>query len=128
MVAGQDRKDPEVLRVYIGSFWDNPNGKPEHDNERLFQSEYDDLVSDLKSLPRNSAVRKVNELVARADGKGARVYLEPLEGEMLSLWGKAKKQEKLLANLEAEFVRISQKHGSRGDFPRRGRFPRFAIV
>ena len=124
---GKIVKTPEVLRVYIGSFWDNPNGKPEHDNERLFQSEYDDLVSDLKSLPRNSAVRKVNELVKRARMAKVHAYiLSHLRGEMPSLWGKAKKQEKLLANLEAEFVRISQKHMvPRGDFPRREKIPAF---
>lgn len=42
---------PEVLRVYIGSFW----AQPLHfkDNEELFAMEQRDLMRDLTDLPRN---------------------------------------------------------------------------
>jgi len=54
----------EALRVYIGSFWDKPYEND--DNAKLFEAEQRDLVEDLLALPRNSAVRKINELVKRA--------------------------------------------------------------
>eukprot|EP00479_Gromia_sphaerica_P005766 TRINITY_DN16857_c0_g1_i1.p1 TRINITY_DN16857_c0_g1~~TRINITY_DN16857_c0_g1_i1.p1 ORF type:complete len:102 (+),score=22.85 TRINITY_DN16857_c0_g1_i1:55-360(+) len=61
---GKVFQTPEVLRVYIGSFWDKPYKF--EDNKELFQAEQNDLLADLRSLPRNSAVRKINELVKRA--------------------------------------------------------------
>lgn len=48
---------PEVPRVYIGSFWDQPLRNEEL--RSLFESEMADLIADLKSLPRNNALRKV---------------------------------------------------------------------
>ncbi len=55
---------PEVIRVYIGSFWD----KPLHFdiNRKLFEAEEQDLFDDIQSLPKNSAVRKLNEIIKRA--------------------------------------------------------------
>ena len=55
---------PEVMRVYIGSFWNHPLASQE--NAHLFSAEQQDLLDDLRNLPANSAVRKVNELVKRA--------------------------------------------------------------
>jgi EH domain-containing protein 1 len=55
---------PEVARVYIGSFWD----KPFHYDSmrRLFELESQDLFKDLQSLPKNAALRKLNDLIKRA--------------------------------------------------------------
>uniref|UniRef100_A0A1I7XEQ1 Glutathione-specific gamma-glutamylcyclotransferase n=1 Tax=Heterorhabditis bacteriophora TaxID=37862 RepID=A0A1I7XEQ1_HETBA len=61
---GKVFKTPEVSRVYIGSFWDHPL---HYDiNRRLFQDEQHDLFQDLQALPRNAALRKLNDLIKRA--------------------------------------------------------------
>ncbi len=49
--------------MYVGSFWDEP--LVNKDNKQLFEMEHNDLMRDLRDLPRNSAIRKINELVKR---------------------------------------------------------------
>ena len=55
---------PEVARVYIGSFWDQPFLYA--DNRALFEAEASDLIGDLQTLPDNAALRKINDLIKRA--------------------------------------------------------------
>ena len=64
---------PEVVRVYIGSFWDQPFLHSE--NRALFEAESADLFEDLQSLPRNAALRKLNDLIKRARLAKVRVFL-----------------------------------------------------
>jgi hypothetical protein len=61
---------PEVVRVYVGSFWDQL--RQDSENYPLLVAEQADLLRDLRDLPRNAAIRKVNELVKRA--RMAKVY------------------------------------------------------
>ena len=90
---GKVLQTPEVARVYIGSFWDQPlrfdvnrrycNSFELYDFNcqmskflkcfnhyiyicRLFEDEEQDLFKDLQSLPRNAALRKLNDLIKRA--------------------------------------------------------------
>ncbi|ETO26663.1 EH-domain containing 4, partial [Reticulomyxa filosa] len=54
---GKVVQTPEVMRVYISSFWEKEYENKEA--EKLFDLEKNDLLADLKSLPREAAIRKV---------------------------------------------------------------------
>lgn len=117
---GKVIETPEVVRVYIGSFW-NPPKAPEHDCQQaaLLEAEQTDLLSDLHNLPRNAAIRRINEIIKRA--KLARVHaiiLNHLRTQMPTVWGRSGKQNKLIANLQGEFAKVQQQHRlPPGDFP-----------
>ena len=61
---GKILNTPEVPRVYIGSFWNQP--LVHTTNQLLFEIEEQDLFRDLQSLPRNAALRKLNDFIKRA--------------------------------------------------------------
>lgn len=109
---------PEVMRVYVGSFW-TPPADFAAQNCDLIATEHADLLRDLHSLPRQSAMRKVNELVKRA--RLARVHahiIESLRREMPTFFGRSAKQNKLICNLADEFTRVQKLHNlPPGDFP-----------
>jgi GTPase SAR1 family protein len=105
---GKVIKTPEVTRVFVGSFTDNPTNL-NHENSELFKAERADLLADLFSLPRNAAVRKVNETLKRA--RLARLHaiiMASLREQMPSFWGKGKKQQQLLDDLPKQFKKVGQ--------------------
>ncbi|XP_051520345.1 EH domain-containing protein 2 [Myxocyprinus asiaticus] len=108
---------PEVLRVYIGSFWSSPMRMT--DNRRLFEQEEADLFADIQNLPRNSALRKLNDLVKRARLVRAHAYIiSCLKEEMPLVFCRDKKKRDLIYDLPMIFSRIQQRHQiSPGDFP-----------
>ncbi|KAI8328155.1 P-loop containing nucleoside triphosphate hydrolase protein [Chlamydoabsidia padenii] len=110
---------PEVMRVYLGSFWTDKPPNCFDDCRALIEAESKDLLRDLKNLRRNAAIRKVNDIVKRA--RTARVHaliIGHLKKEMPSMFGKKKKSAKLLDNLDVEFQKIQQRHHlPSGDFP-----------
>lgn len=131
---------PEVARVYIGSFWDQPL---RYDiNRRLFEAEEQDLFADLQSLPRNAALRKLNDLIKRARLAKVRspdqatfvqeliiltscscfqvhaYIIAALRKDMPSMFGKDSKKKELIKNLDALYSQIQREHQiSPGDFP-----------
>ncbi|XP_016123561.1 EH domain-containing protein 4-like isoform X1 [Sinocyclocheilus grahami] len=108
---------PEVVRVYLGSFWAKPLQNAE--NRHLFEAETQDVFRDIQSLPRNAALRKLNDLIKRARLAKVHAYIiSYLKKEMPSLFGKEKKKEELIAHLP-EIYQILQRehHISPGDFP-----------
>jgi Domain of unknown function (DUF5600) len=108
---------PEVARVYVGSFWQQP--LQNMDNAELFEVEERDLMKDLAILPRQSAVRKINELVKRIRKVKTLAYIiGHLKSQMPTIMGKEKKQQKLLSDLPAVFRVILKKYNlAPGDFP-----------
>jgi predicted GTPase len=95
---GKTMPSPEVARVYVGSFWQQPLQNT--DNAELFEMEERDLMRDLAVLPRQSAVRKINELVKRIRKVKTLAYIiGHLKKEMPALVGKEKKQKKLITDL-----------------------------
>ncbi|GLU23824.1 hypothetical protein SLE2022_398000 [Rubroshorea leprosula] len=118
---GKVLNTPEVVRVYIGSF----NDKPVNDNatgpigKELFEKEQEDLLSDLKDIPKRACDRRINEFVKRARAVKIHAYIiSHLKKEMPAMMGKAKTQQRLINNLEDEFAKVQREfHLPRGDFP-----------
>ncbi|XP_072402144.1 EH domain-containing protein 1-like [Diabrotica undecimpunctata] len=114
---GKVLQTPEVARVYIGSFWDQPL---RYDvNRRLFEDEEQDLFKDLQSLPRNAALRKLNDLIKRARLAKVHAYIiAELRKEMPSMFGKDSRKKELIKNLGQIYDKLQREHQiSPGDFP-----------
>lgn len=63
---GKVVQTPEVMRVYLSSFWTEKPPNCFEDCRDLIEAESKDLLRDLKELRRNAAIRKINEIVKRA--------------------------------------------------------------
>lgn len=76
-------------------------------------------MKDLAILPRQSAVRKINELVKRIRKVKALAYIIGyLKAQMPTVMGKEKKQQKLIQDMPNVFRTIMKKHNlAPGDFP-----------
>lgn len=108
---------PEVVRVYIGSFWDRP--MQDTSNRQLFEMEQEDLFADIQTLPRTAAVRKLNEMIKRAKlAKVHAIILAHLRSEMPTLFGKQSKKEQLIKELAIVFNTLHKRNNiPAGDFP-----------
>jgi len=108
---------PEVSRVYIGSFWDQPLHCDEM--RRLFEGEENDLYTSLAHLPRSAAIRKLNDLIKRIRLAKVHAYLlDHLKKKMPSMFGKGKEQKKLIENLTEVYKVIAKDRNlPLGDFP-----------
>jgi len=119
---GKVFKTPEVLRVYVGSFWDE-DYQNDH-NAELFDAEATDLIADLRGLPRHCATRKINEFVKRTrQMKVHALIIEHLRKQFGWFGSKDKKQNKLLNNLRGEFKDIAKAENlNLNDFPNPEKF------
>ncbi|RWS30308.1 EH domain-containing protein 3-like protein [Leptotrombidium deliense] len=114
---GKVLNTPEVARVYIGSFWDQPLRYDA--NRKLFEVEEQDLFNDIQSLPRNAALRKLNDLIKRARLAKVHAYIiSSLRREMPSMFGKDSKKKELIKHLSNIYMEIEKEHQIPvGDFP-----------
>ncbi|PPR86576.1 hypothetical protein GOBAR_AA34118 [Gossypium barbadense] len=118
---GKVLNTPEVVRVYIGSFNDKPVNEAATGpiGKELFEKEQEDLLSDLKDIPKKACDRRINEFVKRARAAKIHAYIiAHLKKEMPAMIGKAKTQQRLIDNLEGEFGKVQRDHHlPPGDFP-----------
>ncbi|XP_019247610.1 PREDICTED: EH domain-containing protein 1 isoform X2 [Nicotiana attenuata] len=118
---GKVLNTPEVSRVYIGSFNDKPINEAATGpvGKELFEKEQDDLLTDLKNIPKKACDRRINEFVKRARAAKIHSYIiSHLKKEMPAMIGKSKTQQKLIDNLEDQFVKVQKEHHlPPGDFP-----------
>ncbi|XP_047315448.1 EH domain-containing protein 1-like [Impatiens glandulifera] len=118
---GKVLNTPEVARIYIGSFNDRPINEVASGpvGKELFEKEQDDLLQDIKDIPKKACDRRINEFVKRARAAKIHSYIiGHLRKEMPAMMGKAKTQQRLIDNLEDEFGKVQREHHlPAGDFP-----------
>mmetsp|Transcript_16031 Transcript_16031/g.30254 ORF Transcript_16031/g.30254 Transcript_16031/m.30254 type:complete len:670 (+) Transcript_16031:164-2173(+) len=114
---GKIFKSPEVVRVYTGSYWDEP--LVHDDFQHMFDSDEYLLVNELINLPKSYAERKVNEVVKRIRIIKVHIcILTYLRKQMPRWFGKRRVQEALIEDLEQIFDVVRVAHNlSIGDFP-----------
>ena len=115
---GKVMNTPEVCRVYMGSFWDKP--LQETGQEELLSQEEMDLMNDIRRLPQQAVMRRINELVKRARSVKVHAYIVHYLRKQLPYnpWSKRDKQKRLIGRLEQEFMGAARRYGlPRGDFP-----------
>ena len=119
---GRVIRNPEVTRVYLGSFWDQPLRYDYFKD--LFAVEQMDLFADLRALPANSMLRKINDLVRRAHvSKAHALLLSYLRKQIPKMFGKQKKQQELIDNMSDIFHMIQTEYRlPSSDFPPMDRF------
>ena len=81
--------------------------------------EEQDLFQDLQSLPRNAALRKLNDLIKRARLAKVHAYIiSALRKDFPTVFGKDSKKKELIKNLGQIYEQIQREHQiSPGDFP-----------
>ncbi|KAM7495600.1 hypothetical protein LguiB_030209 [Lonicera macranthoides] len=118
---GKVLNTPEVMRVYIGSFNDKPINESASGplGKELFEKEQEDLLTDLRNIPKKACERRINEFVKRARAAKTHAYIiGHLKKEMPAMIGKAKTQQRLIDNLADEFAKVQREHHlPAGDFP-----------
>ena len=109
-------RNPEVSRVYVGSFWDQPLRNTA--SRELFEAEQQDLFNDLQGLPRFATVRRLNDLIKRARlAKVHALILAHLKSKM-PMMGKEAKKKELLKKLQGIYDTLQSQHSiPASDFP-----------
>ena len=90
----------------------------------LFDAHKLDIFADLRGLPSNSMLRKINDLVRRARvSKAHALLLSYLRKQIPKMFGKAKKQQELLDSMPEIFHMIQTEYRlPASDFPNMERF------
>jgi len=107
---------PEVSRVYVGSFWNQPLQHTA--NRDLFAAEQEDLFDDLQSLPRFATVRRLNDLIKRARSTKVHALLISHLKSQIPLVGKDRKKAELIKHLDEVYLKLQDEHNiPAADFP-----------
>lgn len=116
-LAGKIFDSPEVVRVYLGSFW---NGALINDDfKRVFEKDEKLLVRELVDLPRCAAERRVNQMVNRIRLVKVHVCLLGALSRMTPrLFGKKRSRARIMDDLDSIMDGVRVEFGlSRGDMP-----------
>jgi len=121
---GKIIRTPEVMRVYVGSFWDKKQMNSNNaDFFNLFKKEEGDLFDDLQELPSSSIVRKVNELIKRLRAAKTHALIIDHLRTKLPYFSQEKALRLMLNNLEEEYKEVARVNNvPLGDFPRPATF------
>ncbi|KAL7606931.1 EH domain-containing protein 1 [Lactuca sativa] len=117
---GKVLKAPEVARVYIGSFNDKPINEELVDpkSKELFEKEQDDILVDLKDIPKKACDRRINEFVNRTRGAKIHAYIISQLRKEMPILGKSKAKQRLMKNLQDVFTKVEKEfHVPTCDFP-----------
>ena len=115
---GKSISCPEAVRVYVGSFWDQPYQFQEW--KQLFEYEQSELFQDLKTLPQMSASRKINDFAKRVKmAKAHALVLAEIQRQMPNIsFFKGRKKIEIIDSLDTIYKKIQSEHDmSDGDFP-----------
>jgi len=114
-------QNPEVSRIYVGSFWNQPLQYTA--NRELFEMEEEDLFDELQALPRFAMIRRLNDLIKRA--KSVKVHatiVSHLKSQMPVL-GKESRKKDLIKHIDDVFKTVHTNYDiPLADFPDSGHF------
>jgi len=109
-------KNPEVSRIYVGSFWNQPLQYV--GNKDLFEIEQDELFNDLQELPRFATVRRLNDLIKRATWAKVNALIIAYLKSQMPVLGKEGKKKDLIKKLDEVYRKIQDEHNiPAADFP-----------
>lgn len=104
-------KTPEVRRVYMGSWKDEPYNNVSKGFHFLFDKSRQLLQEDIEALHEEVALRKLERFIRRAKLAKLHAFVfDHLRKEMPTFWGKKKKKEELIAKFEQEYRKVAKAH------------------
>eukprot|EP00928_Gymnodinium_smaydae_P064487 TRINITY_DN47801_c0_g1_i1.p1 TRINITY_DN47801_c0_g1~~TRINITY_DN47801_c0_g1_i1.p1 ORF type:complete len:414 (-),score=39.76 TRINITY_DN47801_c0_g1_i1:12-1253(-) len=114
---GRVFSSPEAVRVYVGSFWDQPLRNETFRD--LFDREQHDLYDDINNLPRSSSLRKINDFARRARDVKAHLVLEGhIRSSKPWLTDYSKWRNEVIESLPSMYQKLSDvRRIPIGDFP-----------
>lgn len=118
---GRVISNPEVTKVYISSFWDQPL----QDNffENVFKDDHNSLLADITRLPANNLLRKINDLIRRAKECKAHALLISYLRNNARGWNSMEKQLTLIQQMPEVFERVRDSNQlPKSDLPSLDRF------
>ena len=108
--------NPEVTRIYVGSFWNQPLQFPA--NRDLFEAEQEDLFDDLQGLPRFATIRRLNDLIKRARLAKVHAHIIAYLKKQMPMIGKDSKKKDMIKKLDQVFTVLMTEHKiPKSDFP-----------
>ena len=118
---GRVISNPEVTKVYISSFWDQPLQDSFFEN--VFKDDHNNLLADITRLPANNLLRKINDLIRRAKECKAHALLISYLRNNARGWNSMEKQLKLIQQMPEVFERVrDNNHLPKSDLPSIDRF------